>query len=136
MEISVLTEDLEDGGKKSSVRVSIKGDSAEFLCLDLSSALTLSRYLRDLALDFECWKASSNLFVAPKKVHIVCANDHTEAIVIGSKEKAKKVLERLRLEHFEHHKANCWGVDRADRFEEYKICVFWHLHSDIPILEE
>ncbi len=58
-----------------------------------------------------------------KTAHIVCMNDSTEVIVIGSILEAMVVMNKLRIEH----------QKKVSPCKEYNNVFFWHIHEDIPL---
>lgn len=75
--------------------------------------------------------------VQNKTGHIVCMNDSTQAIVLGTVEEAKAVRDRLRLEHWEQNKCQFEQTDDDEsRFAAYCKVVFWHVHENVPIEQE
>lgn len=60
-----------------------------------------------------------------KMAHVICANDSTEAVCIGTIEEASKVKERLEKEDFGRNSS----IDPGCSF-------FWHIHENVPVLSE
>ena len=70
--------------------------------------------------------------LAPKPVYVVWANDSLMAIVIGDKEKAERIMNRLKENHITKMLEWRHFKDRND----YDECITWRLNDDVPLLEE
>lgn len=80
-----------------------------------------------------CEPAVIDKLKAPKTAHIVCMNDGTEAVVIGTVEEATAIMDRMKAqdqeEYRDKHEMSEGGAEDRASF------LFWHLHSDVKILK-
>lgn len=65
-------------------------------------------------------------------VHLICQNDSTECVVVGTKGYAMKVMADLKEKSAQKIRKNYGPI----LSKEYIDMEFWHVHTDVPMVVE